>query len=142
MKRQKVKIEVIPDDEEGDIDLAALESMLADGHRKAALIAITHAPTSSGDTLICLVNSTATMRARLPQIDTMTMKACCPLRFLSPIRAQSAMHRCFSHKWVLAITLLGRLSKGGDDQIHHVQVGSTMRLELGGWPSSMESLTC
>ena len=48
MKRHKVEIEVIPDDSEGEIDLAALESMLSGGRRKPALIAITHAPTNSG----------------------------------------------------------------------------------------------
>ena len=48
VKRQKVEIEIIPDDAEGEIDLDALESLLKDGHGKAALIAITHAPTSSG----------------------------------------------------------------------------------------------
>ncbi len=49
MKRQKVNIEVIPDDADGEIDLDSLETMLKDEGNKPALIAITHAPTSSGD---------------------------------------------------------------------------------------------
>lgn len=48
-KRHQVKIEIIPEDEEGDIDLAALEHMIATASSKPALIAITQIPTSSGD---------------------------------------------------------------------------------------------
>lgn len=43
-----MEIEVIPDDVEGEIDLAALDEMLGKETRKPALIAITHAPTNSG----------------------------------------------------------------------------------------------
>lgn len=49
MKRHQVKIEVIPEDEEGDINLAALEHMIATADSKPALIAITQIPTSSGN---------------------------------------------------------------------------------------------
>lgn len=47
-KRQQVQIAIIPEDEEGDIDVHALERMLSNGARTPALIAITHIPTSSG----------------------------------------------------------------------------------------------
>ena len=49
MKRHQVKVEIIPEDEEGDIDLAALEHMVAAAANKPALIAITQIPTSSGN---------------------------------------------------------------------------------------------
>lgn len=48
VKRQQVQIEIIPEDDEGDIDVPALESMLSNGAQRPALIAITHIPTSSG----------------------------------------------------------------------------------------------
>ena len=48
MKRHQVEIEVIPEDAEGDVDIDALEKLVASGTRKPALIAITHIPTSSG----------------------------------------------------------------------------------------------
>lgn len=48
VKRQQVEIEIIPEDGEGDIDVHALERVLADGSPAPALIAITHIPTSSG----------------------------------------------------------------------------------------------
>jgi hypothetical protein len=46
-KRTGVVIEVIPEDEQGDIDTAALEALVTQG-RRPALIAITHIPTNSG----------------------------------------------------------------------------------------------
>ena len=49
VKRHQVKVEIIPEDEEGDIDLAALEHMIAAAANKPALIAITKIPTSSGN---------------------------------------------------------------------------------------------
>lgn len=45
-----LEIEVIPEDEEGDIDLRALEAACRRGPCPA-LIAITHTPTSSGAAL-------------------------------------------------------------------------------------------
>lgn len=48
VKRQHVKIEIIPEDSEGDVDLDALEELVSSGARKPALIAIMHIPTSSG----------------------------------------------------------------------------------------------
>lgn len=48
VKRQQVQIDIIPEDAEGDIDVHALERMLANGSQAPALIAITHIPTSSG----------------------------------------------------------------------------------------------
>ena len=48
VKRQQVKIEIIPEDEEGGINLDALEGLLSNEAPKPALIAITHIPTSSG----------------------------------------------------------------------------------------------
>ncbi|KAL3143663.1 hypothetical protein ABBQ38_002458 [Trebouxia sp. C0009 RCD-2024] len=48
VKRQQVQIEIIPEDDEGDIDVHALESMVSDGAQRPTLIAITHIPTSSG----------------------------------------------------------------------------------------------
>ena len=48
VKRQQVLIDIIPEDGEGDIDVHALERMLASGAQAPALIAITHIPTSSG----------------------------------------------------------------------------------------------
>lgn len=47
-KRTGAVIEVIPEDEEGDISLSALEALITQGPRKPALIAITHVPTNSG----------------------------------------------------------------------------------------------
>ncbi|BDA50632.1 probable cysteine desulfurase [Coccomyxa sp. Obi] len=47
-KRTGVAIEVIPEDDEGDISLPALEVLITQGDRKPALIAITHVPTNSG----------------------------------------------------------------------------------------------
>ena len=48
MKRHQVEVAVIPEDEEGDIDIEALEGLIKQGSRKPVLIAITHVPTSSG----------------------------------------------------------------------------------------------
>lgn len=48
VKRQQVQIDIIPEDGEGNIDVHALERMLANGAQAPALIAITHIPTSSG----------------------------------------------------------------------------------------------
>ena len=48
VKRKQLEVEVIPEDSEGDIDIAALEQAVAAGTCKPALIAITHIPTSSG----------------------------------------------------------------------------------------------
>lgn len=48
IKRQQVEVEIIPEDAEGDVDIAALEKLVAAGTSKPALIAITHIPTSSG----------------------------------------------------------------------------------------------
>lgn len=48
VKRQQVEIEIVPEDEAGDIDIDALESIMSNGASKPALIAITHIPTSSG----------------------------------------------------------------------------------------------
>lgn len=41
-------VEVIPEDEAGDISLPDLEALITRGDRKPALIAITHVPTNSG----------------------------------------------------------------------------------------------
>lgn len=41
-------MEIIPEDAEGDVNLEALEKLVAAGTSKPALIAITHIPTSSG----------------------------------------------------------------------------------------------
>ena len=46
-KRSGMKIEVIPEDVEGEIDFQALEEMLTSG-RKPVLVAINHVPTNSG----------------------------------------------------------------------------------------------
>ncbi|MFT3864380.1 MAG: aminotransferase class V-fold PLP-dependent enzyme [Solirubrobacterales bacterium] len=46
LERAGVKVEIVPDDAEGELDLDALEAMLAAG--PAALVAATHVPTSSG----------------------------------------------------------------------------------------------
>lgn len=48
MKRHQVEIEVITEDAEGDVDIDALEKLVASDRPKPALIAITHIPTSSG----------------------------------------------------------------------------------------------
>ncbi|KAA6422013.1 MAG: aminotransferase class V [Trebouxia sp. A1-2] len=48
IKRQQVQVEIIPEDAEGDVDIAALEKLVAAGASKPALIALTHIPTSSG----------------------------------------------------------------------------------------------
>ena len=48
MKRHRVVVQVIPEDELGDIDISALESMIQQGPQKPVLIAVTHVPTSSG----------------------------------------------------------------------------------------------
>lgn len=48
-KRVEVAIEVIPEDDEGDISLPALEVLITQGDKKPALLAITHVPTNSGD---------------------------------------------------------------------------------------------
>ncbi|DBA75470.1 TPA: hypothetical protein ACH3X1_010723 [Trebouxia sp. C0004] len=48
IKRQQVEVEIIPEDAEGDVDILALEKLVAAGTSKPALIAITHIPTSSG----------------------------------------------------------------------------------------------
>ena len=48
VKRHRVRIEVIPEDEDGDLDIAALEHIIAQAPQKPALIAITQIPTSSG----------------------------------------------------------------------------------------------
>lgn len=48
VKRLQVQIDIIPEDGEGDIDVAALERMLSNESQAPALIAITHIPTSSG----------------------------------------------------------------------------------------------
>lgn len=45
-KRTGAVVEVVPSDESGEIDLAALEGMLAGGGVKA--VAITHVPTNGG----------------------------------------------------------------------------------------------
>ena len=47
-KRTGVRIEVIPEDAENDIDIQALEESIVRGHRKPALLAFTHIPTNSG----------------------------------------------------------------------------------------------
>ncbi|KAK9823906.1 hypothetical protein WJX72_006290 [[Myrmecia] bisecta] len=47
-KRHGMSIEVIPEDEGGDISIPDLERMLCSGAAKPVLIAITHVPTSSG----------------------------------------------------------------------------------------------
>ena len=49
-RRKGVVIEVIPEDEEGDIDIPGLEALVTQG-RKPALIAVTHVPTNSGAAL-------------------------------------------------------------------------------------------
>ena len=46
-KRNRIEIEVIPEDEKGEIDFRALEEMLTSG-RKPVLVAINHVPTNSG----------------------------------------------------------------------------------------------
>lgn len=45
LERAGVAVEIVPDDDDGELDLGALESMLRE---PAALIAATHVPTSSG----------------------------------------------------------------------------------------------
>ena len=46
-KRAGVKIEVIPEDDKGDIDIEALQGLCSQG-QKPSLIAITHIPTNCG----------------------------------------------------------------------------------------------
>ncbi|KAK9862697.1 hypothetical protein WJX84_002020 [Apatococcus fuscideae] len=48
MRRHQVEVEVIPEDDSGDIDIPALESLIQRGPSRPVLIAITHVPTSSG----------------------------------------------------------------------------------------------
>lgn len=48
-KRFGVAIEVIPEDDEGDISLPALEVLITQADKKPALVAITHVPTNSGE---------------------------------------------------------------------------------------------
>ena len=44
-----MQIDIIPETQEGDVDLAALEALITrDGKRPPALISISHVPTSSG----------------------------------------------------------------------------------------------
>lgn len=52
MKRHQVEVSVIPEDELGDIDIPALESMIKQAPRKPVLIAVTHVPTSSGGAML------------------------------------------------------------------------------------------
>ncbi|KAK9901374.1 hypothetical protein WJX75_009053 [Coccomyxa subellipsoidea] len=47
-KRTGVRIEVIPEDADSDIDISALEESIVRGDRKPALLAFTHIPTNSG----------------------------------------------------------------------------------------------
>ena len=47
-KRTGIKVEVIPETEEGDIDIQALEALCSQGP-KPSLIAITHIPTNCGE---------------------------------------------------------------------------------------------
>lgn len=49
MRRHQVEVEVIPEDDSGDIDIPALESLIQRGPSRPVLIAITHVPTSSGN---------------------------------------------------------------------------------------------
>ena len=49
-KRTGMRVEVIPESDEGDIDLSAAESLIQE--LSPVLIAITHVPTSSGDALL------------------------------------------------------------------------------------------
>lgn len=62
VKRLQVQIDIIPEDGEGDIDVAALERMLSNGTQAPALIAITHIPTSSGRSRSCKPVRKHTMR--------------------------------------------------------------------------------
>ena len=47
-KRTGTVIELIPEDEHGDFDIPALHSLIKNGSRKPALLAVCHIPTSSG----------------------------------------------------------------------------------------------
>ncbi|EIE20090.1 PLP-dependent transferase [Coccomyxa subellipsoidea C-169] len=47
-RRTGVRIEVIPEDADNDVDIAALEDSIVRGDRKPALLAFTHIPTNSG----------------------------------------------------------------------------------------------
>ncbi|KAK9841124.1 hypothetical protein WJX74_000394 [Apatococcus lobatus] len=48
MKRHHVEVSAIPEDDLGDIDVGALESLIKERPQKPVLIAVTHVPTSSG----------------------------------------------------------------------------------------------
>lgn len=47
-KRTGATIEVIAEDENGDIDIPALEKLVSSGPRKPALIALVHVPSNCG----------------------------------------------------------------------------------------------
>ena len=49
-KRTGMRVEIIPEDNEGDIDLSAAENLIQE--LSPVLIAISHVPTSSGDALL------------------------------------------------------------------------------------------
>jgi selenocysteine lyase/cysteine desulfurase len=57
-RRLGVTVEVIPDDEDGQVSTAALADMLADGRAPVGLVAVTHVPTNGG-----LVNPAAEVGA-------------------------------------------------------------------------------
>jgi selenocysteine lyase/cysteine desulfurase len=46
--RRGIEVEVVPDDEHGQVSTAALEGMLADTRRPVGLVAVTHVPTNGG----------------------------------------------------------------------------------------------
>jgi cysteine desulfurase / selenocysteine lyase len=47
-RRWGVTVEAVPDDEAGQLSVDALASMLDDGRRRVALVAVTHVPTNGG----------------------------------------------------------------------------------------------
>lgn len=47
-QRMGVVIQVVPEDEEGDISIPDLERLIRQGDEPPSLIAVTHVPTSSG----------------------------------------------------------------------------------------------
>lgn len=53
-QRMGVIIEVVPEDEEGDISIPDLERLIRQGDGPPVLIAITHVPTSSGTVALSL----------------------------------------------------------------------------------------
>ena len=49
-KRTGIRVEILPEEDEGDIDLSAAENLIQE--LSPVLIAISHVPTNSGDALL------------------------------------------------------------------------------------------